>query len=903
MFNRLKALAVFMIACICLSTAGVTAAGDIGMLYDVKGTEYEIPVRLISALGGVSVDESGLFRPDSIVTKEQLYNWLVNFDSSFESIYDKEALRSSEPAEIDLLSKGLIKYLGYEPFMQLEKTTVSATAVKIGLFQRTAVKGNLLSRGLMVKMLYNALHINFLEMSGSNTFRVSSRNYLNKKDIYRSSGILKANKFSSITDGNSGTDRNGVIINDLYYDNGDTEAESLLGYNVTFYYRHDEGLTTPLLLLILPDQSKNTVLNIKDFNIKDYNMLSSIYSYSNNGSYLLPDNGRVSIARLSPLVDIIYNGKSNSSVKYDKRYMIPENGEVTLLDNNSDGIYDIVFICSYITYVVGGAADYLDTIYDMHGQQPLVLGGDRKNVILRDTDGEAVAVKNLRSWDIISVMADKEIFDVNGVRCVDSLNSTYFSLILCRDTVSGIVDEIVQSDDLFCVDGDYYKLSKTIYPALNARDMKIPEVGSGTMLMLDLFGRIAAFRADDSQSGWQAGYIIDFSEGKKLGENVKLLMLTQKGIISEMNCADNVIIDEEQKKGRQAVFDTITQRLAIDNIVKYKTNSSGLVKQIDTVYMSVNEDHDSLAMNYSDNITARRYFTDPAAFDVKEGDSHTIGVDENAVVFVAPDAYTSNLEAYSASGISYMANNRSYKFALYNIDKLNRAHIVRIYADSSKDQARKSGDTRPTMIERVSITNEDDEIKYKIYGYRNGAESVDITTAELSVSQLTYSYDDTLVPVSSQEYMNNLKRGDVVIMWTDAKREVFSITKLVDASAPTAGIVYNSENYPSFNTMYYAYLGRAFSLNNGKTTISLAADEIEYDGIAKYPNGVPKDKLVSINMPLSTAIYCYDKTNNKILSIRYGDLSSVITVGYSSAMDLFIGQNYSTVNTVFAYLR
>ena len=62
------------------------------------------------------------------------------------------------------------------------------------------------------------------------------------------------------------------------------------------------------------------------------------------------DGNRSTSKKIDENVCVIYNGKAYT--KYTPKDLQPENGSVTLIDNNSDGTFDVVKVWSYQTMFV-----------------------------------------------------------------------------------------------------------------------------------------------------------------------------------------------------------------------------------------------------------------------------------------------------------------------------------------------------------------------------------------------------------------------------------------------------------------------------------------------------------------------------------------------------------------------
>ena len=270
-----------------------------------------------------------------------------------------ENFRPNDPvtlAEADMMFLSLAGYANYITEVSGGYPTgCMATAQKAKLNRE--VDGNAeykLTRNDAFTLLYNLLYIDVCKSNFDGTKYYFNGNFMNEVlELYSDKGILDGVKGTTL-DGNSLRDGYVSIDGHVFEDTSDVTAE-LLGYRGEFYYRERQGEN--VLVCFLEDG--NSVLKLDD---------EDIVSYQDN-AYQYQGEKRTQSARLYKGKDIIYNGE----VVNNEGNMTPRYGYVKLVDNNKDGLYDIVVINEYrnvfCTYVGIEEERIYYTVQDEQGER------------------------------------------------------------------------------------------------------------------------------------------------------------------------------------------------------------------------------------------------------------------------------------------------------------------------------------------------------------------------------------------------------------------------------------------------------------------------------------------------------------------------------------------------------
>ena len=215
--------------------------------------------------------------------------------------------------------------------------------------------------------------------------------------------------------GESAENRNILIGAEEYVlKNGD--ATELLGNTISFYYRQKRGQELPELLYA------ESVGHSERLELEGKDILSA-----GNSGLTYQGESRVQTARFSSYAAVIKNGKM---VPFSADDFMPENGTLTLIDNDGDGYYDVLKVMDYETYVV---LETGDSGYEVTTRSGVTLSFDPEEqgcdiVIIKN--GAAASYDQLAAGDVISYAASS------------GAGRNLKTALVSSETVSGDIQEI-----------------------------------------------------------------------------------------------------------------------------------------------------------------------------------------------------------------------------------------------------------------------------------------------------------------------------------------------------------------------------------------------------------------------------------------------------------------------------
>ena len=368
-----------------------------GSSYD-NDSYYDKALSLCSALGIITGYEDGSVKPDSKVTRAEMASIVLRMlDLTSTSTYQNgfTDVTSSHWAADQIqtaLEANIISGMGDGTFVPDGEVTYAQVCVMLvnamnyqddaeyyGGYPNGYIKVAGMSdleitknapgaadvasdRGVVIKMVYNALLGQYKEINGyengAPTYKANGTLAKAKFDVIDKKGVLTATSKTSV----SSTDvQDGQI--EIVSDEDDeaklfdcdlTGLEDYLAQKITYYYKENSGLT-PKVLAVTYDASKTTTFKA------DADDIQTVEGFDTDEGKFKIDG--VSKKKNCAGASIVYNGKIISKSQLAELgesindLLLPEKGNIRLVDSDKDDVFDVVFVDSYETMVVSSATD------------------------------------------------------------------------------------------------------------------------------------------------------------------------------------------------------------------------------------------------------------------------------------------------------------------------------------------------------------------------------------------------------------------------------------------------------------------------------------------------------------------------------------------------------------------
>lgn len=872
-----------------------------GSSYD-NDSYYDKALSLCSALGIITGYEDGSVKPDSKVTRAEMASIVLRMlDLTSTSTYQNgfTDVTSSHWAADQIqtaLEANIISGMGDGTFVPDGEVTYAQVCVMLvnamnyqddaeyyGGYPNGYIKVAGMSdleitknapgaadvasdRGVVIKMVYNALLGQYKEINGyengAPTYKANGTLAKAKFDVIDKKGVLTATSKTSV----SSTDvQDGQI--EIVSDEDDeaklfdcdlTGLEDYLAQKITYYYKENSGLT-PKVLAVTYDASKTTTFKA------DADDIQTVEGFDTDEGKFKIDG--VSKKKNCAGASIVYNGKIISKSQLAELgesindLLLPEKGNIRLVDSDKDDVFDVVFVDSYETMVVSSATD--ERIVGKVADDDNF--GDTKALTIKLDDSEDRTISVTKAGNEIRLRNLKKN-DVATIR--RSLDDTVVDVVVTGESFTGSASGISKK-----VDKSYATINGTKYDVAN---VAVGDLVSGTQstFYTDMFGRIAYIESTAGgllQSGEKYGWIMNGYDAED-GSGYILEIMTQDGKSAEYKlgssldywaptatAATTLSSKEEAKSTISALMASNSFIVAKNSknvvvgpvrLIKYKVNSSDNITRIYCAVDSSKVSDDkalridptnlngvsivgNLVGGYKINDGIVEISVPKSAEDMKNADNYKVGT-------------------VTASSYAVRENGSSRDYVVGEFENTNAPTVI-INFTSSADALANLGDIDTNSNNPVMVVDEiergvddDDNTVYTIHGYVNGAEASFTTTKNSVLGQLDtssaiinsardYNTKDLWNAKAGEDISKYLSEGDLVLYDTGER-----LVKLLDADdvynvvqngASKTGLLFGSFNPFAARNMFAfgALLDSDFTENARVTIDTPALNNIEFD--------------------------------------------------------------------------
>lgn len=816
---------------------------------DVEGTRYANSIQLLSALGIMNGDGDGSYRPNDTITRaevtrmvihalgledaataakgiskfpdvpvEHWANGYINIATSQNIIVgdDTGNFRPNDKITYAEAMTIMVRALGYEVaaerkggFPQGYLVVGSDNKLNTGV---TVSAKEAISRGEVALMTENALEANLMEITGYGDdlkYEVTDKNLLKDKlKVTKGEGQVVAIDTTSLDDG--GKLASGQIkIGDTVYDTS-SSFNNLLGYNVEYYLKDTKTSDDTVILALSKDEKNSTVkIDAKLFEAVTTKNGARAVEY-----YKQDTDSKTSTATLEDGAKLIYNGKLETMTD-ELIDMKNKSGNVTLLDTDRNGKYDIVFVTEYKNIVVEEVTAS-GKIVDKYGNETIKLDSDDDDLRYMITKGyEEIELSDLKEYDVLSTAASKD--------------GKLYSIAVTNSTVEGKITGIY--DDGVYVGDKFYEI------AANYTD----ELARGTegVFYLDIDGRIAA--ADTTVSvGRNYAYLVKAFADMNMDETAKFKLFTTDG---------KELVYEASEKIR---FNGIGGKLATD-VVEALNESGSTEKQL--VTYSLNADKKLISLNTAEdntdsgNVNENKFTMNDNLSNVKYNEKlKTLGnikIDDKTVIFDIPSD-ASDASDYSIANISKFVDEQSYDVIVF--DKTDDFYAKAVIVTNASLNAN-ANSSIAVVSKVVSVSNSNDDLAEKLYAFQDGK--------EISIE----AENETVLRKSGKK----LENGDIIQYQTNSNGEISGIRVLFDKDGKST----EKEETPAENlTTIYGKVTKKFSSSINVTVNGGAVKNLQIsDDTVVYSVDTTKTKN---NIKVITAgdIQAYDEDEENRVFVR-----------------------------------
>ncbi len=773
--NKLRKLLSSVLALVMIFSVIGTASVSAALPPDMTDNSRAEAVETLGALGIMVGDaETGLFRPDDAIRRSEVAKIAVtalgladvaessNYPTKYPDVVsdhwangyinvatnqklvigdDTGTFRPDDTITYAEAMTILVRVLGHEP-SALSKGGYPAGFLVVGTennLNRNAVAAanDPATRSLVAQMMFNALTVKMMEQTGFGDepdYSVVDKTLLeNKLHTTKITGQVTATSQTAI--GSSSALKKGQVkIGDAIYNLAKgVDAANLLGYNVVFYLQEDDH-GDEYVILIRPEQTKNSALTIQADNfesIADETDRKVIKYWKDKET-----DKKESEAYVNNNATLIYNGKyetlDNALINLRDKA-----GNVTLLDTDRDTKYDFVFVTEYKNVVVEEVMPSSGKIIDKYGAPTITLDPNDDDLDFKiEKAGEAIEVKDLTEWDVLSVAESKD--------------KSIYRIIAVKDKIEGKVTEI--HDDKIKVGDKLYKIAKNY-----THDIALEDEGT---FYLDAEGKIAAVDASSLVSSNYA-YLINAAKAGVVSENLEIRLFTKSGETAIYTAADRVRVNGASGKNADEVLSALSNESGVvKQLITFEQNSDGKIVSIHTA-----KDNTATGAIDKNNFTKNLVLED-AVYKAATGKVGNVNVNEDTIIFDIP-ASSTDPDDFAIRNHTMFENDTPYNAIVFDMteDYTAKAMIV-----TNTDYKANAESSVAVVTEITTVKNDQNIIVEKLYAMQDG-QKIELFTSE----------KDLLVK-GEGESKKPLEKGDIIQYKTNAKNEISTIRVLLDIS-------------------------------------------------------------------------------------------------------------------------
>lgn len=830
----------------------IAAPASAAIPSDVKGTRYEEPVQILSALKIMVGDENGEFRLDDTIIRSEVTKMAVHVlgledaaeSAKGQTMFDDVSTDHWANGYINLaVSQGIIEGDGdgnfrpNAPITYAEAMTIMVRATgytvsaegKGGYPQgyiQVATSNGLtknvqgssaeeISRGNVAYLTTNALESRLMEQTGFGSgasYEITDKTLL--KDylkVTKDSGQIIAIENTSLS-GSSNLGKNQIKIGDKIFDAA-YNMNDLLGYNVEYYVKEYKDGSNELILA-MPIKNKNNELIISA------DLFSKLTTKNNNTAieyYSSESSSKVSSAELDKNAVLIYNGKYED-MDTSLLDMSDKSGSITLLDTNKDSKYDIAFVKSYENIVVDSATS--NKISDKYSETILKLDD---NVDYRITKGlEEISISDLNEYDVLSVYA--------------SLDGKLYDIAVTSKKIEGRVSG-KDSNGFIIIDGEKYKVAPNYTNTIS--------IGTDGVFYLDIDGRIAATTAASNLSS-NYGYLTRAYYSKNTDEKASFKIFTMDNKEVTFEGTDKIKFNSVRNVSAEEVVNTINgeNNSTSAQLITYAVNSDNKITAINTAV-----DNSSTGAVNNNKFTLN-YSLSNAKFSKSLSKLGNVKIDSETVVFdVSGDNSVRNADMFEDGQV--------YDALIYDLTDNYTAKAVVV----TKTQLSASADAPIAVVKEImSASNSDDEQTDMLVALVDGK--------EVSV----YAENENVLAKGG----NKLEMGDIIQYKTNSDDEIVSVRLLLDINDKDNEMIASPDK--DLETVYGKVTKKFTNSINVTVNGGSAANYAIPSDVTVYSVDMTKSKNNILTAKVSD-IEVYDKDeNNRVFLKIYDDVVEEIVI-------------------------
>lgn len=409
----------------------------------------------------------------------------------------------------------------------------------------------------------------------------SGKTFLDRMDIKRTDGFVTANVYTNIY-ANKCAPAGCVYIDGKKFKTGTTDITNYAGAEVSVFYKGEDSDAGEIIYF----KSKSKHFEEKIIKGSDISEVSGIsdltLKYYENADD--KKEKKLTISKTArEFFNEVYNGGSELE-RHINEISDEINGSIRLFDNDGDGIFDVVHLSKFDSYMVGYVDTALKRIY--------VEGADINYIDLEDglvenliviRRGEVKSISDIKEQDIIQYSVSKDGKTAKIVAA--GLSST--AEINNEIKLEGRVVSIVEKDGIakINIDGLTYETTVDFWK----RNKNGIVMGRNYVFYMNSEKQIAYVTSEST--GEKYGFLMGIGAQSSIDGRIKLKILTTDNTIEIFETTNGFVHfdGDDQRKiktiddvySSSALFDTATGKIK-RQVVRYYINDWNVLSSLST---------------------------------------------------------------------------------------------------------------------------------------------------------------------------------------------------------------------------------------------------------------------------------------------------------------------------------
>ncbi len=634
-------------------------------------------------------------------------------------------------------------------------------------------------------------------------------------------------------------------------------AERYLGLYCHVYINTDTNTAEGII------KAENTVVTIKP---------SEVEYADDNKLKVYGEDNKEKTYRLSSVLSFVRNGRLIPHTAADFSY---DSGTLTLIDNNTDGIYDVV-IGEKIEYVLAGTVDIAERV--------LYNKLEPQNFSFESGDGFHYSGCRYNSSDkSYTPMKFEELESGMFIEIKKSDDGGLIWFCVVDNKISGKITE--RSTDSICINGTKYETTQYF-------TQKCPSLQFGINYEFYLTSdKRIAYANSVSNKVMQYGYLIGYGEKTGLDPTIMLKILTLNGNIQAYDLSSEIVLDGIKEKTSEGnVKRALCEGTSVKyQLIRFKCNKEGAITVIDTAAEPSGDVINKYkAPDFSDNSLVRNVTGVTGVLNSGRALSPICTLSGTTLIMV-PETLAVGKEydesVFRIESSAALTEHNTYKIDGYDFDSTMCPAVAVVYSESALSKGN-------IYLEEPLSWYDGCVVDKVTNALTSDGEEVTKLTVVRAGSHKTYYINQAVKDALANAGKAIPSPGDIIRVTLKNGNYIYGLA--IDASYnPALGKV-SVNTYLDNSFSYRTYVaGKAFA--RGSSSVTICAESSGTGGTVDIV-----DNLITLGLT-GDNIVKFSRSSMQCKPARIADVVCMNEAGEDSASYICVKTEYGKIRTLVIY--